>query len=735
MKILIDARTLGRRPSGIGMYIARFVRALSEEADMELCLATDVCESEEMLALEAGGVRVLRFGRAIRKGPDLWRYFAFLRSAIGRERPEIFWEPNNLLPVRLRNPYGKYVITLHDIFPLTLPEQHDLLFRLYFRYGLRKTLRCCDALLFDTRTMCDEILARFPETGRLPQYISYVITPPPLDRGTAERKDFFLYVGNLEKRKGTDLLLEAFARFRARGGTSELVLAGKLRDGSLERALRETEGVRFLGYVSDEERGRLYRECRAMVFPSRAEGFGMPLIEALDSGAEVIASRLPVFEELAGDRVRYFDPAGGSEALADAMLARGTAAAQPWDNPYTARCLGPGLAAFFRKLGRKTLCLDGQALMEEVPAGIGTLAAETARSLIRDGSLDCTIRAFSRGRSAAQLEKLRHYGLDDEHIQISRFFPRGIYLRLWHAIPLPWSLFFRGKADLNLFWNYDVPPGVPGKTLVFVHDMTCLRCPETMDRGVRRLLERNLADTCRRADRILTLSDFSKREIVELMGVAPEKIAVVPCGVDHALFHPQEDSAAVAGLREKYGIAEKYFLYVGTLEPRKNLPLLLKAYERLVLACPDAPQLVLGGRKGWQYESLMDTLGSEALRGRVICTDYLPRGEIPVLMAGALAFVFPSLYEGFGLPPAEAMACGTPVVVSDRASLPEVVGDAGLIVPVEDETALYEAMLRLLREPETRQRLSRLGPERAARYTWDAAAKRVLEVCRELEKE
>lgn len=738
MKILIDARSLGQTPSGIGMYIARFVEGLLAEEDMRPILLTDVCQSAEMQALERRGVPVRCFGRVIRKGPDLWRYFRFLKRMIGEEKPELFWEPNNLLPIRLKNPYGKYVVTLHDIFPITLPEQHSKLFCLYFRYGLRKTLRCCDALLFDTETMQREIGERFARARALPQYVSYVVVPP--SRGEAlPRKDYFLYIGNLEKRKGTDLLLEAHARYCRRGGTAELILAGKLRDAEvktrLEQAQREGK-VRYLGYITDEERTRRYRECGCLVFPSRAEGFGLPLVEALDCGAPVIASRLKVFEELAGDSARYFPLEGGAEALCEAMLEAAPAEGPEWDNPFTAEKLSPGLAAFFRSLTRKTLRLDGQALMEENPAGIGTLAAEMARGVIRDGRFACEIVAFSRGRTAGQLALLNRYGLEPERIRLCRFFRRGIYLRIWHYLPLPWRWFFGGKADVNLFWNFDVPPGVRGKSVVYVHDMTCMRYPETMDKTVRRLLGQNLRDTCRRADRIVTLTAFSKAEIASLLGVEEEKIRVVPGGVDSRSFRPLADKeAALAPLREKYGIQGPYFLYVGTLEPRKNIERMLRAYAALAERCEDCPQLVLGGRKGWLYDSMLALLESEPLRGRVVVTDYLPREEIPVLMGGALAFVFPSLYEGFGLPPLEAMACGTPVIVSDRASLPEVVGEAGLVVPVENEEALCEAMLRLAREPELREELSRRGLERAAQFSWKSAADKLLAVCEELAEE
>ena len=354
---MIDARTLGEKPSGVGIYAYRFARALSDDAATRIVLVTDVCRSRELRELaQRENVSVLVLGTKIRKGPALWRYFHFLRRAIAQERPELFWEVNNLLPVRLRNPYGKYVVTIHDIFPLTMPEQHSPVFRSYFRYGLGKTVKSCDAVIFLTRSMQREIVARFPRLEKLPQHVGYAIAEPAAGE-RAEREDFFLYVGNLEKRKGADLLIEAYRRYRAQGGKSELLLAGKLRDAEIESSLRAAErelsGLRYLGYVSEEERDALYRRCRCMVFPSRGEGFGIPLIEAMASGADVIASRIGVFEEIAGDRVRYFDLERGAEGLCAAMLAPAAPPRGEWDNPFTADKLVPGLRAFLRELIEK----------------------------------------------------------------------------------------------------------------------------------------------------------------------------------------------------------------------------------------------------------------------------------------------------------------------------------------------------------------------------------------------
>ena len=224
MKILIDARTLGEKPSGIGMYLYSFAKGLARNSEFQISLLTDICESKEIRELkDTYGMSVYTFGRRIRKGPDLWRYFHFLKKTIGEVKPEIFWEVNNLLPIRLKNPYGKYVVTIHDIFPLTMPECYGEVYARYFRFGLNKTLRCCDAVLFDSVTMEQEILERYPALKGLPRYVSSVMVPEK-ERESLPRKGYYLYVGNLEKRKGSDILLEAYRLYRQNGGLQDCLI-------------------------------------------------------------------------------------------------------------------------------------------------------------------------------------------------------------------------------------------------------------------------------------------------------------------------------------------------------------------------------------------------------------------------------------------------------------------------------------------------------------------------------
>lgn len=733
MKILIDARTLGEKPSGIGMYLYSFAKGLARNSEFQISLLTDICESKEIRELkDTYGMSVYTFGRRIRKGPDLWRYFHFLKKTIGEVKPEIFWEVNNLLPIRLKNPYGKYVVTIHDIFPLTMPECYGEVYARYFRFGLNKTLRCCDAVLFDSVTMEQEILERYPALKGLPRYVSSVMVPEK-ERESLPRKGYYLYVGNLEKRKGSDILLEAYRLYRQNGGERELLLAGKLRDkdvkARLDQIQKETAGLHYLGYISDEERDHLYRECHTMLFPSRAEGFGMPLIEALNYKTPVIASRIPIFEELAGDSVTWYDLETGAAGLAELML-RDEKKSVEWRNPYTEDHLTQGLKAFFQSLAAKRIRFDGQVFMDPVLTGIGTLAWETTREAMKDRRFSYHVQAFTMGRTAEQLDRLASAGFAQNERELCKWYHRGLYLRTYHWLPLPHAWFFPQKADVDVFWNYDTPPGVKGKAAVYVHDMTCMACPETMDASVRKILQRNIADTCRRADAILTLSAFSKKEIIQYLGVRESKIHVIPCGVDHSVFCPEDSPELSRELRQKYGIYKEYLLYLGTLEPRKNIALLLDAYSELLRRLgASCPQLVLAGKKGWQFEKLEPKLQGKDLQDHLIVTEYVPYEEVPKLMRGALTFVFPSLYEGFGLPPVEAMACGTPVIVSDRASLPEVVGDAGLVVPVETPDALVDAMQLLLENPELRMAYARRGEVRARKYTWENAAKKLLEVC------
>ena len=335
----------------------------------------------------------------------------------------------------------------------------------------------------------------------------------------------------------------------------------------------------------------------------------------------------------------------------------------------------------------------------------------------------------------------------DDHIKLERIAPfagKNINTRLVHFsgyiyraastfLPVPYSTFFGTSDDLTHFFNYIVPPGVKGKTVVTVHDMVYKAFPETVRARTKYMLGSGLKQSMNRADMIVTDSQFSKDEIIKYFPQHSDKIRVVQCGVDLEKFRPCTEPERIPEVKKSLGIEGDYFLYLGTIEPRKNLERLIKAYHICTQRIgSDLPKLVLAGGKGWLYDSIFAKVTELGLTDRVIFTKYVPSEDMNPLMCGAVAFVFPSIYEGFGMPPLEAMACGVPVLASDAASLPEVTGDCAVICNAYSEESIAEGLLRLYDDTALRADLSRRGLERASQFTWDASAKQLYNVYKEL---
>ena len=244
--------------------------------------------------------------------------------------------------------------------------------------------------------------------------------------------------------------------------------------------------------------------------------------------------------------------------------------------------------------------------------------------------------------------------------------------------------------------------------------------PETMNLKTKIMLKLCLKKSCRRADKIVTVSQFSKEEIVKYLNIPEEKIVVMPNGVDHSLYHPGYAEDAIEKAKRRYQIEGEYYLYLGTLEPRKNIERIVQAYARAKR--PGGPKLVLAGRRGWLYESIFAAVQELGIEEDVVFTDYVADADVPLLMSGARMFLFPSLYEGFGLPPLEAMACGTPVVTANTSSLPEVAGDAALLADPYSVREIAAAIARLEEDEALRRSLIQKGLERAAQFTWEKSA-------------
>jgi glycosyltransferase involved in cell wall biosynthesis len=269
-----------------------------------------------------------------------------------------------------------------------------------------------------------------------------------------------------------------------------------------------------------------------------------------------------------------------------------------------------------------------------------------------------------------------------------------------------------------------------GKYVVTIHDVIPLILPWAFPARHRLVLATALARIRRQAEMVIVPSTAAADDVVQFLRVERERIRVIPMGCEPR-FQPAEDPARAAKLRRRYQLPERYILFVGTLEPRKNIHTLLRAFAQLIAEMPqDGPMLVIAGGNGWGGEDYGSTVDALKLHRHVRFAGFVEDDHLPDLYRGALLFVYPSLYEGFGLPVLEAMACGTPVITSDRTSLPEVAGGAALVVDPTRPEALAAAMASLLNDSGLRQVLRTKGLARAQAFTWDAVARQTIAVYR-----
>jgi len=298
-------------------------------------------------------------------------------------------------------------------------------------------------------------------------------------------------------------------------------------------------------------------------------------------------------------------------------------------------------------------------------------------------------------------------------------------------IPLTLSAELRRRPVDLLHVQYTAPPLAPCPVVATIHDLSFEHIPETFKRRSRVQLRLTVRATARRAAHVIAPSEYTRRDLVETYGLDPGRVSAIPLAVAPH-FRPVEDAGELARVRQRYGIAGEYVLAVGSIQPRKNLARLVRAYSALRRrrGRSNLPQLVLVGKQAWLYGDTLRAIEEEGLGESVLLTGYVSEGDLPALYTGALLFAYPSFYEGFGLPPLEAMSCGAPVLTGNLTSLPEVVGDAGLTVDPLDTGALAEALARLIDDDALRATLSERGLRRARRFDWRETARMTLQVYR-----
>lgn len=294
--------------------------------------------------------------------------------------------------------------------------------------------------------------------------------------------------------------------------------------------------------------------------------------------------------------------------------------------------------------------------------------------------------------------------------------------RLWTHLRLNWAL-RRDRPDLLFVPSHVMPVGCPVPAVVTVHDLGYRHYPAAHRAVDRWYLEWTTRRHAQRATRVVADSAATRDDLCRYYGAETARVRVVYPGRDETLQRVT-DPAVLAALRDRYGIRGDYLLYLGTLQPRKNLARLVEAFAGLA----DRLQLVLAGRPGWLCEDLSVQTERLGLRGRVVMPGYVPPQDKAALLSGALALAFPSLYEGFGMPVLEAMACGVPVLTSNVSSLPEVAGDAALLVDPLSTSAIADGLARLAGDAGLRRTLVERGYRQVQRFSWSAAAAQVWEV-------
>lgn len=373
---------------------------------------------------------------------------------------------------------------------------------------------------------------------------------------------------------------------------------------------------------------------------------------------------------------------------------------------------------------RSRLYIEANAVCAPHQSGVGHAAHGLITALMHDSDAQRRLRVVLivplRGAPALQRRGLGNVP------RVTMPLPLRGYDR-WSGMPVLPPLDALLGRGVYLFPNFGNWPLWRSPSLTVIHDLVFLRHPDTVERRTGARLRAGAQRWIRRSSLVLTPSEFSRQELIDALDVEPARVVVMPLGVDQTVFSPRPAEEVNATLG-RLGLAPGYVLFLGNIEPRKNLARLVRAYGLLTPALKREHPLVLAGGSSWRAEGIESALASARERGDPVVRvpGRLGDGDLPALISGAAMLAHPALYEGFGLVPLQAMACGTPVLVSNRSAMPEVVGDAGLYVDPLREDTITEALHTMLSDAGLRASLAVAGRARASTFTWTRSVRQFL---------
>lgn len=660
------------------------------------------------------------------------------------------------------------VVTVHDLAFLHDPEHFTGRGVSFFNRAVELARRDADIVVCPSRATVEDCLAHGFEPERL-RLVPWGIEAPRVTGHEVERvrsrydlrRRYVFGAGTIEPRKNLAVLLEAFARLD--DPDVELVLAGPLGWGDEVLAGAERLGgrLRLLGFVPTGDLAPLYAGAELFCYPSLREGFGLPVLEAMAQGTPVVTSRGTATEEVLGDGEagalvdphdiaelesalgRLLGDDGRRSAAADAAAAR--AATFTWERMASGlrgayeEALGVAAAAGVAPAGPRARAVAhpprprhlrvGVNLLWLVPGVVGGSEEYTTRLLdaiadeleSEDHPIDLTLFVNRRfpGAHPALVERFS-----------TEVAPVDGGSKPWRvAAESSWLAWRTRRLALDVVHHAGgiVPVVRPAPAVVTIHDLQPLAMPDFFSPAKRWFARATIPYAARTARAVVTLSEFTRDDVVARLGSPVERIALVTPGLDPVRDRPADELASVADLYRVSG--RPFFLYPAITYPHKNHLVLIDAFAEVVRRHPEA-LLVLSNGPAQCEQDLLARIEALGLDGNVRRVGRIPGSDLDALYELATAVVFPSRFEGFGLPVLEAMRRGCPVVASTAGALPEVVGRAALVADPEDRAGWTRAMIGLLEDPALRAELSVAGPDRVAVYDWRVSARRLLAVYR-----